>query len=487
MNRIYIAVVVAAVAGIIFSIPLLSDNLANAGTIKKIQFTQTLTSSEDLGIGHSNEQLAMILSPNNGTLYEGTMTYTASEPVEVEVLHEINKGDSKGQPIWTVDNNTIYAETLLNPGSSGGTLNFAGSAIGIHSANSTQFTATVSFDGWIRGATPEYVGNATQLIPVNNLKFSRPEIPVTIPLHEGYYNGRTLYYIVTDSSDSTAASQISNWQDWKVQTAPLLAKAPQNSLTKVYVFTNGETGNGTEGFQDDVFSSTPASVNYTPVDLVINAKWAVGRAPAVLNSTTDILAANATGKLFLTNTGTILNMPQIIWPSGQMTIRSDNNLTDQNSYTGGQLLGIDNATYNSVTFVAHRGWGPDGRTIYYIVTSGTPGGPAKMMGVINTPALYSLQSVARDLYHFSNGITGAGPFGFQEGISGSQPGDASYSPICKISIISWSDGKNSALLENTNDIKFEESQGSIKVQPALAYDNNYMIDCPIIEVLTSSP
>ena len=31
----------------------------------------------------------------------------------------------------------------------------------------------------------------------------------------------------------------------------------------------------------------------------------------------------------------------------------------------------------TVTFVAHRGWGHDGRTIYYIVTDATPSGPAE--------------------------------------------------------------------------------------------------------------
>ncbi|MDE1828968.1 MAG: hypothetical protein KGI25_01465 [Thaumarchaeota archaeon] len=486
MNRFLIVGIVAAVVGIIFSIPLLSDNLASAGTVKKIQFTQTITSSEDPGIGHSNEQLAMILAPNNGTLYDGTLTYTASEPVQIVVLHKIDKSDSKGQPVWTVDNNTIYAETILDSGSNSGTLDFAGSAIGIHSTNSTQFTATASIDGWIRGTTPEFFGNATQMISVNSLKLSRAEIPVTIPLHEGFYNGKTVYYIITDSSSSADASQISSNQNWKVQTAPLLAQAPQSSLSKVYVFTNGATGNGTDGFQNDVFSDTPSSQSYTPVSLVVHVKWGIGRTTQILNSTKDILAANATGKLTLTSTGTVLNMPQVVWPDGQMSIRSDKQLTNQNSYTGGQILDIDNATHKSVTFAAHRAWGPDGKTIYYIVTSGTPQGPAKMMGLINTPALTMLSSYARDLYHFSNGISGAGPFGFQEGISGAQLGDTSYSPICKISMVSWNNDKNAALLENLDDINFEKSQGTITVQPALVYNNNYIIDCPIIEIPKSN-
>ena len=35
---------------------------------KKIHFTKTITSSQDPGQGHENHQLALILSPNEGTL-----------------------------------------------------------------------------------------------------------------------------------------------------------------------------------------------------------------------------------------------------------------------------------------------------------------------------------------------------------------------------------------------------------------------------------
>lgn len=481
MKRLIIVVIVASIVGIIFSVPLLSENNASAGTIKKIQFTQTITSSDDPGQGHGNEQLAMVLSPSNGTLYDGTLTYTASQPVQVIIFHKISRADSKGQPVWTVDNNTIYAETILNSGSGGGTLDFAGSALGIHSLNSSQFTATVSLDGWIRGATPVLFQNSTSLAPLS-LRLSRAEVPVDIPLHEGIYGGNPVYYIVTDSSNTDSASKLSAWQDWKVQVDPVLAQSPQKLLSKVYVFTNGIPGNGTEGFQNNVFSDIPSNSSYTPISVIVHAKWGIGRTTQILNSTKDILAANATGKLRLTTTDTVVNMPQIVWPGGQMAMRDNPKLSDQNSYLGGQILGLDNATHRSVTFVAHKGWGPDGKTVYYVVTGGTPGAPAKMMGLDNIPALSLFSSTARDLYHFTNGISGGGPFGFQEGVSSSQLGDSSYSPICKVSTVTWKDGGNATVLENMGDINYEKSIGEITVQPALVYNNNYVIDCPMIEM-----
>jgi len=480
MNRYFILGTIAVIVGVIFSIPLLSNQLADAKIIKKIQFTQTITSNQDPGQGHGNEQMAIVLPPNNGTLYDGSLTYTSSEPVQVIILHQIDKSDSKGQPTWTVDGNTIYAETIIDSNSNGGSIHFTGSAVGLHSTNSSLFTVTASVDGWIRSTTPEMMQKVTQIISENTLKISRAEISVKIPMHKALYNGDPVYYIITDSSNSNDASQISNNQGWKVQPAPLLAQGPQEMLNKIYVFTNGISGNGTKGFQDEVFSNTPQDNQYTPLSLMVEVSWNIGETPVVLHSVKDIRVANMTSKLNLLNTGTVMNTPQIVWPNGQVSVRDDTTLTDQTSYAGDQVLDIDTAN-KSVIFLAHRGWGPDGKTIYYIVTSGTPEGPAKMMGLMNTPSLSTLSSSTRDLYHFANGIKGAGPFGFQEGITNAQPGDSSYSPICKVSLITWIDPQSATLLENMDDINTAKYSNSISVQPSTASNINYLIDCPIIE------
>ena len=89
----------------------------------------------------------------------------------------------------------------------------------------------------------------------------------------------------------------------------------------------------------------------------------MGRDPFILNSTKAILDANMTGKIKLTVTDTILNTPQIVWDDGALNVRTNKVLSDQTSYLDGQVLdvSIDNKT---ATFVGHRGWGPDGKTIY---------------------------------------------------------------------------------------------------------------------------
>lgn len=480
MNKLLLITIVI-ITSLIISIPLLNVQLANAGSTKKIQFTQTITSTQDPGLNHSNEQMAIVLPPNSGSIYHGSITYSASQPVQIVILHQIDKGDSKGQPIWTVDGNTFYAQTTIDSNSNGGSLDFTGSAIGLHSINSSQFTATVSVDGWIRVTNPQVIQSVT-VQPIENytIKFPKSALPVTIPMHEGIVNGKTVYYIITDSSNSLVANTISEKQNWKVQPSPMLAHVPSTSFGNIFIFTNGITGKGTRGYQDDVLSFTPSNKQYSPLSKVVEASWNIGREPFILNSTQAILDANTTGKIKLTVTDTILNTPQIVWDDGALNVRTNKVLSDKTSYLDGQVLdvSIDNMTS---TFVGHRNWGPDGKTIYYIITAGTPEGPAQTMKIQDVPSLSTLESSARVLYHFVNGLKGTGPLGYQEGISSAQPGDSTYSPICKVSIITWNDPQNAKILENTNDIDAEKLAGDITIQNASVLDKNYILDCPIID------
>jgi len=482
MNKFFLLLIFAVVVSLLVSIPLLNDQLVNAASTKKIQFTQTITSSQDPGIGHSNEQMAIVLPPNNGTIYHGSITYSSSQPVQIIIFHQIDKSDSKGQPTWTVDSNTFYATTTIDSNSNGGSLDFTGSAIGLHSTNSSIFTATVSVDGWVRSTNSQEIQGGTSTISTKNytLKFSNSTIPVIIPLHTGIVNGKTVYYIITDSSNNLEASAISDKQNWKVEISPVLAHVPSTSYGNIFIFTNGITGNGTKGYQNDVLSFSPSDDNYSPLSKVVEISWNVGRVPFILNSTQMILDANMTGKIKLTVTDTIMNTPQVIWEGGALNVRDNKVLSDELSYTGGQVLDI-NLNNMTATFVGHRGWGPDGKTIYYIITAGTPEGPANTMKIQNIPSLSILGTYARDLYHFDNGLKGTGPFGYQEGISSAQLGDSQYSPICKVSIITWKDPQNAKILENKIDIDSEKSIGSITLQEAKVSDKNFILDCPIIE------
>ena len=319
--------------------------------------------------------------------------------------------------------------------------------------------------------------------PGSVLKLSRANVPATIPLHKGLYDGKAVYYIVTDSSEQKHADIITKAQGWKVELAPPLAKTPKAALDTVYVFTNGVKGDGIHGFQAEVFASTPAQPDkYSAIRSHVHVTWKDGQTPTVLDSVEKILEDQQAGKVELADLPVILNMPQIVWPEGQMPVKEDKTLTDDTPYGGGQILNID-TNKMEVTFIAHRGWGPDGRTIYYIVTDATPSGPAGMMGVIDAPTLAPTitSPSAVDLFQFVNGIIGSGPMGFQAGIAAAAPGDENYSPLWRISVISWEDVNNVSLLENIGDINALKSAGKITIELARPMDSDHVVNCPFID------
>lgn len=477
-----VAIVGILIVGII-SINSFSDQYGNAKSTKKIHFTQTITSTQDPGQGHESHQLALILMPSEGTIYDGSLTYTASEAVQIVVLHEINESDSKGQPTWTIDGNKIYALSLIDKGKSN-SFEFTGAALALHSPNPQEFTATVSVDGWIRGQPPEVIAQQFEIEKEEQqLMLSKTNVPAVIPMHKGIFNSTSLYYIITDSSDKELANKITEMQNWNVEVAPPLSNTPKNVTQQIFVFTNGVAGDGTYGFQDNVFSSTPNQAEeYSALGSVVEVTWKQGQNKIVFESAEEILEAKRGERVEFNETGIILNTPQIKWPDGQMTIREDTEINDNSSYIGGQITEI-NEEDMTVTFVAHRGWGPDGRTIYYIVTDATPSGPAETMGVIFSPTSAELisNSVAVDLFQFQNGIKGSGPMGYQPGIASSAPGDENYSPIWRIYNVEWNDPTKAKILETRFDLDSANQEDQLTVSIARPMNSNHIVNCPFID------
>jgi len=329
--------------------------------------------------------------------------------------------------------------------------------------------------------TPEEV-TTEEVAPGSVLRLSRANVPAIIPLHQGFYNGDSVYFIVTDSSDQKHADIVTEQQGWKVELAPLLANAPEAALSPAYIFKNGVEGSGVHGFQSEVFSSTPAQDDYSALTSHVHVMWNDDATPEVLDSEDAILAAQASDMVTFTEFEVVMNMPQIVWPDGQMMVKEDKTLTDDTPYGGGQVLDI-NTDDMTVTFIAHRGWGPDGRTVYYIVTDATPSGPAAMMGVtpVSSSASLIANSAAVDLFQFKNGIKGSGPLGFQAGIAASAPGDANYSPMWRIFMIGWDNPENASLLETIGDINALKGDGLINVNIARPMDSDHIVNCPFID------
>lgn len=313
------------------------------------------------------------------------------------------------------------------------------------------------------------------------LKLSRTNIPIDIPLLKGYENGNEIYFIATDVSDEKTAADATNLTGFKVNYAPILAQTPETARAQAYAFTNGIVGDGPFGFQVPVVNGKPGDEGYSPLWQINLVAWNDDATPRELTSVEEITAAEQSGELSINQTDIIANHPAIQWQNGSLMIREDaSNINDDTPYVGGQVLNID--TENMiVTMVAHRGWGPDGKTIYYIVTDATPDMPANMMGVSYVPASEQLVEtpVAVDLFQFTNGINGSGPMGFQAGIGGANPTDDNYSPMWFIQFIEWNDPLQARILESQSDIGAMQQAGLITVTPAM--DGMHVVNCPFLD------
>ncbi len=124
---------------------------ANTVTIQK-----TAESTVDPAPGHSGHQVVMALPPrDDGKVWVGTVTWTASKPVEIVVLHGYNatvKPDSDhGSPLTAPIAPGKQVAISLVKTSSGtpvpsGSMTFVGNVVGFHTLSGDKFTVTYTLD-----------------------------------------------------------------------------------------------------------------------------------------------------------------------------------------------------------------------------------------------------------------------------------------------------------------------------------------------------
>jgi hypothetical protein len=128
-------------------------------TLTHVTVQNTTTSVQDPFPGYQAHQVATILPfRSDGKLWVGTVTWTASKPVEFVVLHgytNVNTADAAhGVPFIAKPPTGAVAITLIGPNEfmpssnpvPSGTAPFVGSAVGFHTLSGAKFTVTYSVD-----------------------------------------------------------------------------------------------------------------------------------------------------------------------------------------------------------------------------------------------------------------------------------------------------------------------------------------------------
>ena len=294
--------------------------------------------------------------------------------------------------------------------------------------------------------------------------------------------GHEVFYITTEASEKAVADHLTNLTGSRVVYAPALNNTPADSLANIYEFKNGIKGTGPEGFQPNVADSQPGDLGYSPVWRINLVEWKQGITPRELKSEIDIIASQDKGDLSIKPANVIVNCPFVKWNGGSLKEREDKTLTDETAYGGGQVLNIDTKN-NQVTFVAHRGFAPDGSTIYYIATDASVKEVADGLGVVfaNKTSSALKSGGSSDLFVFTNGIKGTGPMGFQASIASTNAGDEAYSPLWRIQATTWKDPSHAELLTTAKEISTAGSNGKLTVGIAGA-----IVNCPFVEVAAST-
>ena len=159
MNKTLVAGIAAGiiVVGLVF-MAISFDQSAYAKRIQTIVQEKEFESMQDPGQGHETHQLALILPPQDGVVYSGRFTYSASAPVEVVVLQDIKAGETPAK-IYTIDGQKKWVLSLIklggNVGTTSGSMSFVGAALALHNLNGTEFRATVTIHAQARAMMGE--------------------------------------------------------------------------------------------------------------------------------------------------------------------------------------------------------------------------------------------------------------------------------------------------------------------------------------------
>ena len=91
-------------------------------------------------------------------------------------------------------------------------------------------------------------------------------------------------------------------------------------MARVWVFTNGKTADGPTGplgGQADIFDHPPGAAGYRPLRAVSLVTWRDAMAARVLKSRAELQRAIDSGAVTVKETGVVVNMPFLSWPSGK--------------------------------------------------------------------------------------------------------------------------------------------------------------------------
>ena len=126
-----------------------------------------------------------------------------------------------------------------------------------------------------------------------------------------------------------------------------------------------------------------------------------------------------------------------------------------------------------------------GKEVQFIHTEASDSQVASMLTRMMGPKVLVVPSLARipksllaDVYVFTNGVKGDGPFGFLVDVFSSIPGRAAYTPLRAVTLVTWKDDAKPRMLGSVEDIQAAVRKGEVTFKRPGAVVNMPMLKWP---------
>jgi hypothetical protein len=125
----------------------------------------------------------------------------------------------------------------------------------------------------------------------------------------------------------------------------------------------------------------------------------------------------------------------------------------------------------------------EGQEIYFVHTEASDSGVAeKLTNMMKSPVILvpSLANVPDEslanVYVFSNGLAGSGPFGFQPDVFDNPPGMDGYSPLRRLNVVAWVDESKARELTSAAEVLGAEKAGELTIeQPGVVINMPFVV------------
>jgi len=125
----------------------------------------------------------------------------------------------------------------------------------------------------------------------------------------------------------------------------------------------------------------------------------------------------------------------------------------------------------------------EGKEIYFVHTEASDAGVAeKLTNMMKSPVMLvpSLANVPAEslanVYVFTNGVEGSGPFGFQADVFDNPPGSNGYSPLRRLNVITWAEGISAREVKSVTEVMEAEANDELAIeQPGVVINMPFVV------------